>query len=105
MARSSAKREQLTEEGREAGRSLIKRQKKNAKKNGSLRNTSTDFDAQEVKEIGRKKGGEARGFPILWKGIIEDVFQTEGKECRDEERLKMWWRIFIPEQGRCFSMA
>ena len=41
MARSSALREQLTEEGREAGRSLMEREKNRAK-NGSLRNTSTD---------------------------------------------------------------
>ena len=42
MARSSAVREQLMEEGREAGRSLIKREKKYRAKNGSLRNTSAN---------------------------------------------------------------
>ena len=47
------------------------------------------FDMQEVIEIGRKEAGESRGFPILWMGILEDVFQMEGKECKDEERLKM----------------
>ena len=41
MARSSAFREQLTQEGREAGRSLMKKEKYMAK-NGSLRNTSMD---------------------------------------------------------------
>ena len=40
MARSSAFREQLTQ-GREAGRSLMKKEKYMAK-NGSLRNTSMD---------------------------------------------------------------
>ena len=32
------------------------------------------FDTQEVREIGRKRAGESRGFPILWMGIMEDVF-------------------------------
>ena len=47
------------------------------------------FDTQEVREIGRKEAGESRGFPILWMGIIEDVFQMEGKECENQKRLKM----------------
>ena len=50
---------------------------------------SNSFDTQEVREIGRKKAGESRGFPILWMGIIEDVFQMEGKECKNQKRLKM----------------
>ena len=50
---------------------------------------SNSFDTQEVREIGRKEAGESRGFPILWMGIMEDVFQMEGKECEDQERLKM----------------
>ena len=50
---------------------------------------SKSFETQEVREIGRKEAGESRGFPILWMGIIEDVFQMEGKECKDQERLKM----------------
>ena len=50
---------------------------------------SNSFDTQEVREIGLKKVGESRGFPILWMGIIEDVFQMEGKNCEDQERLKM----------------
>ena len=50
---------------------------------------SNSLDTQEVREIGRKEIGESRGFPILWMGIIEDVFQMEGKECEDQERLKM----------------
>ena len=49
---------------------------------------SNSFDTQEMREIGRKEAGESRGFPILWMGIIEDVFQMEGKECEDQERLK-----------------
>ena len=39
------------------------------------------FEMQEVREIGWKETGESRGFPILCMGIIEDVFQMEGKEC------------------------
>ena len=50
---------------------------------------SNSFDTQEVKQIGRKEAGESRGFPNSWMGIIEDVFQMEGKECEDQERLKM----------------
>ena len=50
---------------------------------------SNSFDTHEVREIGRKEAGESRGFPILWMGIIEVVFQMEGKECKDQERLKM----------------
>ena len=50
---------------------------------------SKSFVTQEVRETGRKEAGESRGFPILCMGIIEDVFQMEGKECEDQERLKM----------------
>ena len=50
---------------------------------------SNSFDTQEVREIGRKEAGESRGIPILCMGIMEDVLQTEGKECEDQERLKM----------------
>ena len=39
---------------------------------------SKSFETQEVKKIGRKEAGESRGFPILWMGIIGDVFQIEG---------------------------
>ena len=47
------------------------------------------FDMEEVREIGQKEAGESRGFPILWMGIIGDVFQMERKECKVQERLKM----------------
>ena len=50
---------------------------------------SKSFETQEVIEISRKEAGESRGFPILWMGIMEDVYQMEGKECEDQERLKM----------------
>ena len=50
---------------------------------------SNSFDTQEMREICRKEAGESRGFPILWIGIMEDVFQMERKECEDQERLKM----------------
>ena len=50
---------------------------------------SNSFDTQEVREIGRKEAGESKGISILWMGIMEDVFQMEGKECEDQERLKM----------------
>ena len=66
---------------------------------------SKSFDTQEVTEIGRKEAGESRGFPILCMGIMEDVFQIEGKECEDQEKLKMKRRKSMPERGRCFSMG
>ena len=66
---------------------------------------SNSFDTQEVREIGREEAGESRGFPIVWMGIIEDVFQMEGKKCKDQERLKMWRRKSMPERGKCFSMG
>ena len=50
---------------------------------------SNSFDTQEVREIGRNEAGESRGLSILGMGIMEDVFQMEGKECEDQERLKM----------------
>ena len=50
---------------------------------------SNSFDTQVVREIDWKEPGESRGFPILCMGIIEDVFQMEGKECKVQERLKM----------------
>ena len=40
---------------------------------------SKSFDTQKVREIDRKEAGELRDIPILWMGIMEDVFQMEGK--------------------------
>ena len=50
---------------------------------------SNSYDTLEVREIGLKEAGESRGFSILWMGIMEDVFQMEGKECEVQERLQM----------------
>ena len=61
--------------------------RKKSRRNRMMRSKS--FETQEVREIGRKEAGESRGFPIMRMGIIEDVFQIEGKECEDQERLKM----------------
>ena len=47
------------------------------------------FEIEQARKISRKEAGESRGFLILWMGIMEDVFQMEGKECKDQERLKM----------------
>ena len=65
---------------------------------------SKNFVTQKVREIDPKEAGESRGFPILWIGIIEDVFQMEAKKCEDRERLKMR-RKSMPERERCFSMG
>ena len=61
--------------------------RKKSKRDSMMRLKS--FEMQEVREIGWKEAGESRGFRILWMGKIEDVFQMEGKECEDQERLKM----------------
>ena len=47
---------------------------------------SKSFDTLEVRERGLKEAEESRGFPILW---MEDIFQMEGKECEDQERLQI----------------
>ena len=51
-----------------------------------------------MREIGRKETGESRGFPALSMEIIEDVFQIEEKEYKDQERSKMWRKISMPER-------
>ena len=58
---------------------------------------SKSLQTQEVREreMGQKEEGEAKGFLILWMGII-DVFQMEEKECKDQERLKMCKRKLMP---------
>ena len=61
--------------------------RKKSRRDSMMRSNS--FDTQEVRKIGQKEAGESRGFPILWMGIIEDVFQMEGKKCKDQGRLKM----------------
>ena len=61
--------------------------RKNSRRDRMMRSNS--FETQEVREIGRREAGESSGFPILWMGIIEEVFQTEGKKCKDQEQLKM----------------
>ena len=66
---------------------------------------SNSFETQELREIGRKEAGNSRGFIILWVGIIEDVFQMEEKECKDQERWKMCWRKSMPERGGCSCMG
>ena len=46
---------------------------------------SKNFETHEVRAIGRKEARKSRCFPILWMGIIDDVFQMEGKECKDQK--------------------
>ena len=50
---------------------------------------SISFETLEVRAIHQKEAGESRGFPILCMGIMEDLFRMEGKECKDQDRLKM----------------
>ena len=77
--------------------------RKKSRRNRTMRSRS--FDTQEMREIGRKEAGESKGFPILWMGIMEDVIQMKGKECKVQKRMKMRRRKSMPEQGRCFSMG
>ena len=39
---------------------------------------SKSFETQEMREIYRKETGGSRGFPIMFMGIIENVFQMKG---------------------------
>ena len=57
-----------------------------------------------MREIHWKEAGKLRSFDKLWMGILEDVFQMEGKECKDYKRSKMCGRKSMPEQGGCFRM-
>ena len=41
-----------------------------------------------MREIDRKEAGESRGFPKLGMGIMEDIFQMEGKGCKDQEKIE-----------------
>ena len=50
---------------------------------------SKSFETQEVREMGREKAGESRGLPSFWMGIMENIFQMEGKEYEDQKKLKM----------------
>ena len=61
--------------------------RKKSRRDSMMRSKS--FETQEVREIGWKEAEKSRGFPILCGGIMEDVFQMEGKECEDQDRLKM----------------
>ena len=54
-----------------------------SRRHGMMRSKS--FETHEEREIGRKEAL----FPILCMGIIEDVFQMEGRERKVQERLKM----------------
>ena len=74
---------------------------KKSRRNRMMRSKS--FETHEVREIGRKEAGESRGFSILLMGII-DVFQMEGKECKNQEKLTVCRKKSMPERGRCFSM-
>ena len=40
---------------------------------------------QEVREIGWKVAGDSRGFPILWIGIKEDVFQMKERYANNRK--------------------
>ena len=44
---------------------------------------SKSFETEEIREIGRHEAGELRNIPILWMGIMKDVFHMEGKKFKD----------------------
>ena len=74
------------------------------KSRGDRMMRSKSFKMQEVTKTDRKEARDSRGFPIIWMGIIKNVFQMEGKKCKYQERLKICKRKPMPERGRCFSM-
>ena len=49
---------------------------------------SKSFDMQEVRETGRREAGDSRGFPIHRMGIMEDVFQMEGKDAKSRRNRR-----------------
>ena len=51
-----------------------------------MRSKSTEM--QKVREIGWKKAGDSKALLILPMGIIEGVFQMEGKQCKYQKSLK-----------------
>ena len=53
---------------------------KKSRQNRMMRSNS--FDTQEVREIGRKEAGESKGIPILWMGMMEDVFWMEERNAK-----------------------
>ena len=62
---------------------------------------SKSFETQEVRE---RPEGSRRVERLSHLEIMEDVFLMEGKDCKDQERLKMR-RKSMPERRRCFSMG
>ena len=46
---------------------------------------SKSIKMQKVRELGQKKAGNPKALLILWMRIVEDVFQIEGKECKDQK--------------------
>ena len=77
--------------------------KKKSRRNKMMRSKS--FQTQKLRETGRKEAEECRSFSIVLIGIMEYVFQTEEKNRKDQERLKICRRKFMPERGTCFSMG
>ena len=61
--------------------------RKKSRRDSMMRSKS--FETQEKREIGRKEAEESRSFAILIMGIMEELFEMEGKECKVQERLKM----------------
>ena len=57
------------------------------------------FIKQEVREIGRKEAGESIGFPILWVGLIKDIFHIKERNAKNRRDCKS-----MPEREKCFSM-
>ena len=94
MAKSSALRKQLTEEGREAGRSLMKREKYRAK-NGSLRNTSTySKRATFVVLINHASA------PIRKRGL-----SPTSKARREAAEISLWKRAGCQTESKAFEKS
>ena len=59
--------------------------RKKSTRDGMMR--SKNFETQKVRDRPEGNRRVERLFHLM--GIIKDVFQMEGKECKDLERLKM----------------
>ena len=46
------------------------------------------FETQKVGQIGWRKAGESRGFPIIWMGIIRRCLADEKKEMQKPGKIK-----------------
>ena len=65
---------------------------------------SKSFEMQRKRDRPEGSRRVERLFFHRMDGNNRNVFRIEGKECKDQERVKMCRRS-MPERGRCFCMG